>query len=220
MKMVKAVTAFAVIALMMAEAGASQATTLVSDFTLDGASGGLGVAAPYGEVVVDDAGGALAFTVTLFDGLKFRNAPDPNHHSFSFNLGGLAATIGGITDNGVGTFTVEPGSVNQAPFGSFQLGLECNSCSTGYNANSPSVLSFTVTKQGGGALTVDNLTKNTNGDYFAADVTNTYGDTGNIGANSLKAAVPEPNTWLIMLLGFTGLGAALRYRRQQALVVA
>jgi hypothetical protein len=217
----KMIAASAALAMTMAGAGASQAATLVSEFTVDGASGGLGVAAPYGQVVVDDAGGTLAFTVSLFDGLKFRNTPDSNHYSFAFNLGGLAASVSNITDNGSGTFTFVGGPVNQSPFGTFQLAVDCTSgCTTGYNPNSPSVLGFKVTKAGGGALTIGNLTKNSNGDYFAADVTNTLGVTGNIGANSLKGAVPEPATWLIMLLGFSGLGAALRYRRQQGVAFA
>lgn len=216
MNMFKALTASAAMAMVMAGAGVAQAATLVSDFTLDGATGGLGVASPYGQVVVDDAGGTLAFTVSLLDGLKFRNTPDSNHYSFSFNLGGVPALISNITDNGSGSFSAVYGGVNQSPFGAFQLAVDCTSgCTTGYNASSPSVLSFKVTKFGGGALTIDSLTKNSNGDYFAADVTNTYGVTGNIGANTIKGAVPEPATWLMMLLGFSALGAALRQRRQQ-----
>jgi len=219
MKLFKAMMASAAMAVVLAGAGASHAATLVSDFTLDGATGGLGVAAPYGEVVVNDAGGTLAFTVTLFDGLKFRNTPDSNHYSFAFNLGGLSATVSNITDNGTGTFTFVGGPVNESPFGTFQLAVDCTSgCITGYNANSPSVLGFKVA--GANALTVNSLTKNSNGDYFSADVTNTHGVTGNIGANSLKGAVPEPASWAMMLVGFGGLGAALRHRRRQVLSLA
>jgi hypothetical protein len=215
MKMFKAAAAAMAGAAALACAGAASATTLISNFTVDGASGGLGVASPYGQVKVDDTGGTLAFTVTLFDGLVFRNANDSNHHSFGFNLGGIAASIGSISDNGAGTFSVQPGPFNQSPFGNFDDGLECNSCSTGYSSNSPTVLNFVVTKTGAGLLTVSDLTKNSNGYYFSADVSNTRGDTGNIGANSLQSAVPEPASWIMMIAGFGGLGSVLRRRRQQ-----
>lgn len=225
MKMMKAAVAAIAGAAALACAGGAGATTVISQFTVDGSSSpGLGVASPYGEVVVNDAGGTLAFTVTLFDNLRFRNAPDSNHHSFGFNLNGIAATIGSITDNGSGDFSVQPGPFNQSPFGSFAYGLECNSCSTGYSSNSPTVLNFVVTKSGGGSLTVDDLTKSSGGKYFSADVASPIvrddsHPTGNIGATTLTSAVPEPASWLMMIAGFGGLGAVLR-RRRQTLAIA
>jgi hypothetical protein len=226
MKMFKALTASVVMAAAVLGASASQASTLISNFTLDGSSSGLKGDAPYGQVTVDDAGGKLAFTVTLDDGLKFRQAPDHNHYSFSFNLDGLPATISDIADNGTGTFTAVNGSVNQSPFGTFQLAVDCTSnCSKGYSMWSADTLTFTVSAAT--ALTVDDLTKSSKGDYFAADVTDWRGDTGNIGAKAVSitrtstpGAVPEPATWAIMLMGFGGLGAMLRQRRAMALVRA
>jgi len=227
MKMFKALTASVVMAAAVMAASASQASTLISDFTLDGSSSGLKGDAPYGQVTVDDAGGVLAFTVTLDDGLKFRKAPDSNHYSFSFNLGGQAATISDLADNGTGTFTAVRGSVNQSPFGTFQLAVDCTSstCSKGYSDKSPDILTFTVSAAT--ALTVDDLTKSSKGEYFAADVADWKGHTGNIGANivsitrtSTPGAVPEPATWAIMLMGFGGLGAMLRQRRGMALIRA
>lgn len=216
MNMFKALTASAAMAVVLAGAGVAQATTLVSNFTQDGSSHGLGVAAPYGQVVVNDAGGTLAFAVTLFDGLKFGSTWGSSD-SFGFNLGNLSATIGNIANNGDGHFSNSNGSTN-SPFGSFTMALDCWGCSYGYDSDAPSVLSFTVSKYGT-ALTVADLTKNSKDEYFTANV-NTHDLSANIGANSLKAAVPEPSTWLIMLLGFSGLGAALRHRRQQTLAFA
>jgi len=218
MKTFRSAIALTAMVAALAVAGASQATVMVSDFTVDGASGGLGVAAPYGQVSVDDAGGTLAFTVNLFDGLVFRDAPDKNHWSFSFDLGGAAATITNITDNGAGTFANVAGSHNQTPFGTFQYVIDCGSCSTGYNPASPTQLKFVVT--GSSALTVDSLAKSTGGYLFASDVSNTHGDTGNIGAIGFKAGVPEPATWAMMILGMGGVGTVLRSRRRQALAFA
>jgi hypothetical protein len=206
--------ATAATALALLVAAPASATILVTQLTLDGASGGLGVPSPFGQVTVDDAGGTLAFTVDLFDNLRFRDAQDANHHSFSFSLGGLSATIGSITDNGVGTFTaLSPGPFNESPFGTFQFALECDTgCVPGYNAAAPSQLSFVVT--GAGALTVNSLTGN-DGVLFTADVVAPSGFTGNVGGGG-GGGVPEPATWGLMLLGFGGMGAMLRNRRRVA----
>jgi hypothetical protein len=214
--MFKALTASAAVAMVLAGAGVAQATTLVSNFTQDSSSHGLGVAAPYGQVVVNDAGGTLAFTVTLFDGLKFGSQGSTD--SFAFNLGNLSPTISDITDNGRQGSFGSSGSTGSS-FGDFKIALDCSNCSHDYDSDAPSVLSFKVSKNGT-ALTVADLTKNSSGEYFAANVINSHDLSANIGANSLKAAVPEPATWLIMLLGFSGLGAALRYRRQQGVAFA
>ena len=207
------------LALSFAAVGAANATTVVSDLTVNGASGGLNTSAPYGTVTVDDTGGSLAFTVDLLGGLVFRNAPDSNHWSFGFDLNVATGSIGSITDNGTGTFTAQPGSHNFSPFGSFDYVLECNSCSTGYNANSPTQLKFVVTAPT--TLTVNSIVANGSGNYFAADVSDTRGSTGNVGSKGFKTpGVPEPATWALMLMGFGGLGAALRTQRRHRVALA
>jgi len=217
MKYVKTAAAAATIA--MALAGASHAAIITADLTANGASGGLNVGSPYGTVTVDDAGGVLAFTVDLTDGLVFRNAPDSNHWSFGFDLNVATGSIGTIADNGAGTFTPQAGSHNFSPFGTFDYVLECDSCSTGYNAASPSLLTFKVTAPT--TLTVNNIVANGSGYYFAADVADSNGSTGNVGATGFKTpGVPEPASWALMLMGFGGLGAALRAQRRRLATAA
>jgi hypothetical protein len=209
---IRSAVAMTALAIALTTAGASQAAILTSDFTVDGASGGLNAASPYGEVTVDDAGGKLAFNVVLFDGLVFRDSPDSNHYTFTFTLDLGTAGVGSIVDNGVGTFTSVAGPVNQSPFGSFQYAVDCTSgCSKGYKATSATQLSFVVSAPA--ALTINDITKNGSGYFFASDVANTAGATGNIGATGLKAGVPEPATWAMMILGLGGVGATLRRRR-------
>lgn len=208
------------LAISLAAASAAGATTVISDLTVNGASGGLNVSAPYGKVTVDDAGGTLAFTVDLTNGLVFRNAPDGNHWSFGFDLNVATGGIGSITDNGTGTFTVQSGSHNFSPFGSFNYVLECDSCSTGYNANSPTQLKFVVTAPT--TLTVNSIIANGSGNFFAADVADSNGSTGNVGATGFRppGGIPEPATWAMMLMGFGGLGAVLRTQRRQRALAA
>src|SRR6476661_1716401 len=59
-----------------------------------------------------------------------------------------------------------------------------------------------------------NLTPGTNYTFvYGGNLTNS----GNISGNAAFAAVPEPATWGLMLLGFGGIGMALRRRRRPAL---
>jgi PEP-CTERM motif len=210
MKTFKILAATAAMAMTMAAAGASQATTLVTQLTQDGAHT-LGGSAPYGQVSVNDAGGTLAFTVTLFNGLKFGSTSGASD-SFAFNLGSLSPSISNIDSNTWAVFGTS-GTSSSSSFGNFSLAVDCVAlCS-----DSASQLTFKVSKFGT-ALTVGDLTTSTKGELFAANVINSRGVGGEIG--SAAAAVPEPATWLIMLLGFSGLGAALRHRRQQGVAFA
>jgi len=59
-----------------------------------------------------------------------------------------------------------------------------------------------------------NLTPSTNYTFvYSGNLTNS----GNISGNAAFAAVPEPATWGLMLLGFGGIGMAMRRRRRPAL---
>jgi len=49
--------------------------------------------------------------------------------------------------------------------------------------------------------------------YFAADIVGENGSTGAVGSGTVIAAVPEPSTWAMLLLGFAGVGFAA-YRRK------
>jgi hypothetical protein len=51
------------------------------------------------------------------------------------------------------------------------------------------------------------------GALFAADIINGNGITGPVGALTFTAAVPEPSTWAMLILGFAGIGF-VSYRRK------
>ena len=67
------------------------------------------------------------------------------------------------------------------------------------------------------SLTLDNVTLTPNTNYTFV-YSGTLGKTpGNISGNGAFAVVPEPATWALMLLGFGGMGMAMRRRRRPAL---
>jgi hypothetical protein len=208
--------AAAAAALAMA-GGAHAATTIYTFNTTAVAAFGAG---PYGEVDVTDSASGLTFDVSFLGGLQFHDANDSNHTTFAFNLNG------GTDPSNIlpaGDFFVPSGSsFNATPFGTFTDGLECTNgsqkppktpCQTGFSALNPTTLHFFVS-----GATLNELSGNPDGNkniFFVADVVNANGDTGSIGA-TLKAGVPEPATWAMMLVGFGGLGAMLRRQRRTA----
>ncbi len=92
--------------------------------------------------------------------------------------------------------------------GQFSNGITVNGPTGGNGQPGPIQLSIMLA-----GLDTSDFVQNAAGYYFGADVSNPAGDTGPVGANTLTAAVPEPSTWAMMLLGFAGVGF-MAYRRK------
>ena len=71
-----------------------------------------------------------------------------------------------------------------------------------------------LTSTPGTQLTYANLTANT---WYTFRYTANMSTAGNISGNATFYPVPEPATWALMLLGFGGIGLAMRRRRRPAL---
>lgn len=140
------------------------------------------------------------------------------HPAFAFDLsltGGQTVTISDLTSG----FSLITGGSSVAGYGSFPYAIACNSaCPSGYNPLNPRFLSFVITPNTG-ALSASNFIKNIKGAYFATDIQNARGITGNIAAvdpglevnRSLSlSAVPEPNTIALLFLGLFGISIATR----------
>jgi hypothetical protein len=210
----KQLVGLAAAALVLGAATASQAAIGTFDFTEGGAAAGFSPASSYGTVTVTENGGGLDFSFTPTSPYRIHDG-NANHNAFAFDMDGVA----GVVISNITAGFVSLTNVDSPPFGSYGLALDCTtSCGPGYAGGFAGPLTFRVTA--GSALTLSSLTFNSVGGknvYFTADLVNTGGLTGNVGATLTGGGggVPEPATWGLMILGFGGAGAALRSSRRR-----
>lgn len=203
----------------LAFAGSSaQASIITSNFTVADPAAGLG-AGPYGMVTVTDfaGGGGVTIDVVLPINWLFVNTGNgTNHESFTFNVNPAInpANIA-LTGSTASEFVIDTSlPAFDGQFGQFTNGITVNGGSGASNGE-PGPLHLSISLAG---LDTSDFVKNGAGYFFAGDVANPAGATGPVGANTITAAVPEPSTWAMMMLGFFGLGfLGYRGRSQGAL---
>jgi hypothetical protein len=173
-------------------------------FVFDGCTGGCGVA-PYGEVDVNPLSlTSWDVTVKLFGGSTFHDTNDSQHHALVFNLvGAPTIQISGLSSAFSTNGTKTAGSYSSSPFGSWEYAINYPKI-RGPHTN-PSSFSFNISSSD--LLSLDYKTYQGRKIFFASDISS--GQTGNTGN---VAAVPEPATWAMTILGFGVLGAAMRRR--------
>jgi hypothetical protein len=212
----------AAVAAVLGSAGLAQAaTSLTLDLTVSDPSAGLnpGGADGYGTVTItEETGGSLLFTITPDNGASFNVNNNSTHHAFAFDLTGAGVSITNVSTG----FSVDKTSpASEPPFGSWQYAIDYTGKAK--QGNAPASLSFLVSDTlhdlTTASLKLDH-TFSTGGKtyniYAASDIFS--GKTGNVGATLVPTGVPEPASWAMMLVGFGGLGAALRSRRSRAVV--
>lgn len=211
-------------AMLAAAAGtAVNAAPSTRTYKLAVAEAAFGSVASFGTVKVSEsANGGLDVLVSLAEGFRF-NGSNKNHHALTFNLlGNPSLSFSGLSA-GFATLGTTAASISQSPFGKgWEYGIDCidlkssaagSGCKPGFNATNPTSLSFSVGSSQG-ALTVASLeafSHQGQSIYFATDVVNARGVTGNVGA--IATPVPEPSEWGMLVAGIGLAGWMARKRR-------
>jgi hypothetical protein len=185
--------------LALASAGGANAATYLLQYSNAFGTGN------FGTVDVTGSSTDLHFVVAL-NGDKIIDTG--SHYAVSMDLGGSGFTLVGLSPS---QFTLSSGTLSNAPFTGFNLALNCVACGPGGSAPWGHSLTFDITGT--------NLSVKTANAYnghpinFAVDALGAGSSTGTV-AGGLSASVPEPAAWALMIVGFGGIGAALRVRRR------
>jgi len=183
--------------------------THYSYLTISDSAAGLG-AGPYAKVEITQGVDANTINVveTMLTPYYLINTGGP-HNALTWSIKG-AETIS-IVDAPTG-YSLQ-GSPSNSPFGAFEWGIDCSksACPYGMPGAIPGPLTFKIVSSG--ALSPSLFVVNSAGYLFSSDVVNVLsGNTGNVA--SVVSAVPEPETYAMLLLGLGLIGVF--YRHNQA----
>ena len=174
---------------------------------------------PWGQVAANVVNANdVSVTVTLYTpapAVGFVNTGNGDHSAFTFSLSDTT----GVTILGLNpvNFVAGPNPATNPAFGTFTNGITCVSCGSGATSPYTGPLSFTIHDAGGINQDVNSLFVQSTlppgsmRSFFAADIFTSTGATGTVG---VTAAIPEPETYAMMLVGFGLLGFVARRRKQ------
>jgi len=209
-----AVASLATISFMAPAAHA--AVVLTSNLTQDNCTTGCSTGQAFGTVTISQtsAGANLVFTVALGSDYVFN--PSGPFDAFVFNPTFAGSYVVPTITANFAPDTTLPQS--QDGFNNFLQGLTYSGPTTVHTLTfeyDPTAANYLLDAS---SFTLSTRTNGNGGTpaLFSVDIRNLGGETGPVGALTLTAAVPEPSTWAMMILGFFGVGFVAYRRKSQA----
>jgi hypothetical protein len=200
---------------LLALTGVAQAEpvlpTFTTTFTIDHCTGTCGEGGTvFGSITLTDTTDGVDFDISVLNGAAFNFNGDA-FNTFNFGVG-KSLTKNDFHFTTLGYEAVIPAG-KQDGFGNFLYGVNHTADGTSTSDIMFSVLGIDFT----------DFVKSVDGKpsvFFTIDVLGANGNSGLIGSafsgdgiNAQVAAVPEPSTWAMMILGFAGVGF-MAYRRK------
>jgi len=181
----------------------------------------------YGQINVSgETTGTLTIDIELNANTIFMQSGQNPHADVWFDTNTHTVDVEGLAApfSANGSHTAGSIQPNGASLGSFDYDImRASSGNPATAAGGQHSLTFTLS--GPSSLALEYTAVGSNNLFFVVDVASFHPDggalinTGRIGA-TIQGGVPEPASWALMILGFGGVGAALRSRRRPALAAA
>jgi hypothetical protein len=168
--------------------GATSASAITFDLTLDHCTGGCGTA-PFGTVDVTQVGANVNFVVDLANGppntVSWAQTGAADFQLFKFNATGVVVGDIAVTQTFAGnTLQANTGTFNGDGTGPFSFGISCTTCGNGAHGISSNLV-FSIAN-----ATIADVTAGNPLNIFVADVFSSQ--TGNTGPVFVGLPVPGP----------------------------